>query len=215
MKKGLWVIGILLVMIVAVPVAYATTTNNSNSPSNYFQNMFQWMSGSNGMMDNNYNNANNIMGSMMGGSYGGMMNGYGGMMGGYYGSANQNINQNNNQRAQYNVNLKILPDSKPGADGKKHDAFYPADFTLKEGVPVKITISNYDDMPHSLTSSALGLNIQAKGSTQDGQPGVTTFTFTPHNAGDYQWICIDPCDLDANGWAMSQNGFMQGTIHVK
>lgn len=115
---------------------------------------------------------------------------------------------------QEHIYLTVLPGGKLGPDGKKHDAFSPSDFTLVQGVPVTITIYNFDNMKHSITNTDLGLNIQANPAKKDGAPGVTTFTFTPAKAGDFQWNCIDPCDLDNNQWSMSHSGYMTGTIHV-
>lgn len=120
-----------------------------------------------------------------------------------------------NQNPTQDVSLTVMPGGKLGSDGKKHDAFLPADFTLQKGVPVKLTIYNYDDMKHSITNSDLGLNIQANPSKKDGQAGVTTFTFTPKKAGSFTWNCIDPCDNDNNQWAMSHAGYMTGTITVQ
>ena len=201
MKKKIWLLvaaGILSLSLLA-PTALGAITGSQNTQNPQSQSF-----------------VNGSYGCTTGFGYGGMMNGGYGMMVSYYGNGyNQVPNQGDSQKAEYNVDLKVSPGSKLGPDGEKHDAFSPANFTLKVGVPVKITISNYDNMPHSLTSPALGLNIQAKEATSDGQPGITTFIFTPHNAGDYHWLCIDPCDLEANGWAMSQDGYMQGTIHVQ
>lgn len=96
---------------------------------------------------------------------------------------------------------------KKGADGKWHDAFLPANFTVLAGVPVKVTVYNYDDMPHSFTSSALHLNkIIAKGGTST--PSKTTFTFTPTEAGRYLWWCAPPCDP----YSMSHIGYMRGYV---
>lgn len=115
---------------------------------------------------------------------------------------------------QQEIDLTVLPGGRLGTDGKMHDTYAPANWTVVAGVPVKLTIYNYDNMKHSLTSSSLGLNVQANPSAKTGVPGVTTVTFTPTKTGDFNWQCIDPCDLDNNGWAMTQPGFMEGTIHV-
>lgn len=120
-----------------------------------------------------------------------------------------------NQNPTQDISLTVMPGGKLGSDGKQHDAFLPANFTLEKGVPVKLTIYNYDGMKHSLTSPDLNLNIQANPSPKDGQPGVTTFTFTPEKAGSFKWQCIDPCDTDNNQWSMSHDGYMMGTITVE
>jgi plastocyanin len=120
-------------------------------------------------------------------------------------------------QTQQRVTLKILPDAKRGPDGRKHDAFFPANFTLHQGETVALRIENYDTMLHSLTSvkQGLRLNIQAKGTRQQGVPAVTTVTFTPTVAGSYQWFYADPCDLSNGGWAMSHDDFMRGQITVR
>jgi uncharacterized cupredoxin-like copper-binding protein len=98
---------------------------------------------------------------------------------------------------------------KKGSDGKWHDAFLPANFTVLAGVPVKVTIYNYDDMPHSFTSSTLHLNkVIAKGS--ETAPSKTTFTFTAPKAGKFLWWCALPCD----SYSMSHVGFMRGYVNV-
>lgn len=130
-------------------------------------------------------------------------------------SAQDKSSANSNAAKQpQNIYLRVLPGGKLGPDGKKHDAFSPSNFTITQGVPVTITITNFDNMQHSLTAPALGLNIQASPAQQGGAPGVTKITFTPSKPGNFQWRCIDPCDLDNNQWAMSHNGYMMGTITV-
>ena len=112
------------------------------------------------------------------------------------------------------ISLTILPGARLGPDGKLHDTFTTPDFTVVQGVPVQLSIYNYDSGAHSLTSSDLSLNVQAKGSPKDGVPGITTVTFTPSKTGDFNWQCIDACDTEAGGWAMSHPGYMEGTIRV-
>jgi plastocyanin len=112
------------------------------------------------------------------------------------------------------IDLTVFPGSRFGSDGKMHDTFSPGNFTVVAGVPVTLTVYNYDDGTHTLTNSALGLNLQVKGSTKKGVPMASTVTFTPAKAGDYEWQCMDPCDSEAGGWAMSHDGYMRGTIHV-
>ena len=96
-----------------------------------------------------------------------------------------------------------------GPDGKWHDAFLPADFSVARGARVKVTILNYDDSPHSFTSPGLHLNELvpgAKGKT----PGRITFTLTAKKAGKYAWWCNQPCDP----WAMAHDGYMRGFVTV-
>lgn len=112
------------------------------------------------------------------------------------------------------IALTILPGGKLGPDGKLHDTFSPADYQLIQGVPVDLTIYNYDGGKHSVTSTALGLNVQADPSPKNGVPGVTHYTFTPSKAGSFTWMCVDTCDGQNKGWAMSHDGYMMGTINV-
>lgn len=115
---------------------------------------------------------------------------------------------------QQEVDLTILPAGRLGPGGKMHDVITNANFTVVQGVPVKLTTYNYDNGNHSITNSVLGLNLQAKPSPKNGVPGITTVTFTPQKEGDYTWKCMDPCDGQNADWSMSHNGYMQGTIHV-
>lgn len=103
------------------------------------------------------------------------------------------------------IDTKIVGGAKRGPDGKEHDIFTVTNFNVKAGQPVKIRIDNTDDVPHSITSAAAGVNIIA-------QPGVHTYTMNVSAAGKYQWNCMLPCDTDANGWAMQHPGYMSGYI---
>lgn len=96
-----------------------------------------------------------------------------------------------------------------GPDGSYHDAFVPSALTLRAGVPVTITIYNYDDMPHSFTSPALSLDQFVSGGDARS-PSKVTFTFTPTKPGVYVWYCATPCD----DWAMTHDFFMLGNITV-
>jgi len=98
---------------------------------------------------------------------------------------------------------------KKGPDGKWHDAFLPADFSLKAGAKTQVTILNYDGGAHSLVSPSLNLNVVipgAKGST----PGRVTFSLVAPKSGRYDWWCGTPCDP----WAMSHDGYMRGYVTV-
>lgn len=113
------------------------------------------------------------------------------------------------------VKLVIKSDTehgKRGSDGKWHDAFLPANFSVKPGARVTVTVVNYDTMPHSFTSSSLGATInQMIPSGSASAPTTTRFTFTaPSAAGKYSWWCAMPCDP----WAMSHDGFMRGYVTV-
>jgi plastocyanin len=111
------------------------------------------------------------------------------------------------------VKLVIKSDEekgKKGPDGSWHDAFLPADFSVKAGATVRVTVYNYDDMPHSFTAAELGTNQTIPGGSEE-KPSETTFTFqAPQKAGSYDWYCALPCDP----WAMTHNGFMKGRVTV-
>ena len=108
-----------------------------------------------------------------------------------------------------------------GPDGAKHDVFGAlSTTTVKVGIPVTITITNKDDVQHSMTSPELGLNIIAPAKTDKGD-GTVSYTFTPTKAGSFRWFCAIPCDSDNAGWDMTsdgtgngQNNFMAGYITV-
>jgi plastocyanin len=99
-----------------------------------------------------------------------------------------------------------------GPDGKWHDAFLPADFSVRAGGTVKITVVNYDGGPHSFTSPSMGVNQTISGGGSSTAPRTMTFTFTaPKTPGKYAWWCAVPCDP----WAMAHDGFMRGVVTVK
>ncbi|MCM2534021.1 cupredoxin domain-containing protein [Neobacillus pocheonensis] len=117
-------------------------------------------------------------------------------------------------KVQY-VSMVINAGYKLGSDGKLHDAFTPGDIAVKAGQPVEVTIYNFDDGTHTLTSNDLGANIQISGSKQKGNPSVTTSTFTPSKKGTFKWMCADKCDGQNGQWAMMQDNYMMGTITTK
>jgi len=111
-----------------------------------------------------------------------------------------------------------------GPDGKPHDTVVPANFVVKAGTPVTVTVINYDEGPHSITAPDLKLDATIKGGHEVGtkvEPVSTTFTFTPTKKGNFRWYCKLPCDAKHNYWAMSQGfggpgqeGYMAGEIVV-
>lgn len=111
------------------------------------------------------------------------------------------------------VKLVIKTDEehgKKGSDGNWHDAYLPADFSVSAGATVRVTVYNYDDMPHTFTSMALGTNVEIAAGSK-GKPSKTTFTLhAPQKAGSYEWYCALPCDP----WAMAHFGFMKGHVTV-
>ena len=69
-----------------------------------------------------------------------------------------------------NVKLVIKSDeekAKKGPEGKWHDAFLPADFSVKAGATVKVTVYNYDERPHSFTAAQLGTNATIAAGTEE------------------------------------------------
>jgi len=111
------------------------------------------------------------------------------------------------------VKLTIKSDEeqgKLGSDGSWHDAFLPADFSVKAGETVQVTVYNYDDMPHTFTAMGLGTNVEIAAGSEE-KPSRTTFTFrAPQKAGSYEWYCALPCDP----WSMAHFGFMKGHVTV-
>lgn len=99
---------------------------------------------------------------------------------------------------------------KKGSDGKWHDAFLPAGFSVQAGTKVVVTVLNYDDGPHSFNSPGLHVNqILMGGSAKKAH--ATTFTFVaPSKAGRYAWRCDPNCDP----WAMKHAGYMKGYVTV-
>ncbi len=93
-----------------------------------------------------------------------------------------------------------------GADGNPHDAVVPANLVLKVGVPVTLTVTNYDNSPHTITASGLHLDVIIQPGVERADksvsPVVTTVTFTPTRKGNYRWYCKLPCDARHGYWAM-------------
>lgn len=100
--------------------------------------------------------------------------------------------------------------ARKGPDGKWHDAFLPAHFSVRAGQRVSVTVNNYDDAQHTFTAPTLGVN-KVIPAAAGKKAGTVTFTFTaPAKAGTYTWICAMPCDP----WAMAHDGYMQGHVTV-
>lgn len=93
--------------------------------------------------------------------------------------------------------------------GKLVDAFVPSDFTVRGGIPVLLTIFNYDDTPHTFTSPRLGVDALIP-PARSGSPSSVTVAFSPSRQGVYRWRCRVPCDP----WSMGRQGFMSGTVKV-
>jgi heme/copper-type cytochrome/quinol oxidase subunit 2 len=112
------------------------------------------------------------------------------------------------------VSMSVKADSEHGRlgpDKQWHDAIAPADFSVRAGATVTITVANYDSGPHTFTSPALNVNGIIPGGGTMGAPTHTTFTFTaPSKPGRYAWWCAVPCDP----WAMAHDGYMRGYVTV-
>ncbi|MGZ4184366.1 MAG: cupredoxin domain-containing protein, partial [Solirubrobacteraceae bacterium] len=115
--------------------------------------------------------------------------------------------------APQTINVAVKADDEHGRlgpDGKWHDAFLPADFKVRPGAKVTVTVANYDGGAHTFTSPSLGVNATLPAGSMK-HPHQTTFTFTaPKKAGRYAWWCAIPCDP----WAMAHNGYMRGYVTV-
>ena len=103
------------------------------------------------------------------------------------------------------VSVTVAGENKKGPDGKLHDSFSKTNFAVKVGVPTRLRIDNKDDVMHSITSTAAGVEIMV-------QPGVHTYTLVATKAGHFRWLCTIPCDSPAKGWAMTHAGYMAGYI---
>ncbi len=114
--------------------------------------------------------------------------------------------------AVQDVSLVVDPPplgGRKGPDGHVYDAFVPATFSMKVGVTAKVTVLNYDTLPHTWTSPGLGVNTMVPAGSSTS-PSRTTFTIHPTKAGTFSWYCATPCD----SFAMKTNGFMRGTVTV-
>lgn len=129
--------------------------------------------------------------------------------------------------AAQNVALKVVG-SKLGKklgyttpDGKGHDTYIPANLHVKVGELVKVTVTNYDEGPHTFSAPQIGVSASIPGATNadKGIPSKTTFTFVVKKAGKFRWYCALPCDRKAKGWAMTpgssgpdRDGYMAGVV---
>ena len=114
-------------------------------------------------------------------------------------------------------------------DNRPHDTIMPENITVYVGQTVYLTVINYDEGAHTITSTTLptstgtGIDLHIPGRTALGVPSVTNLpAFTPTKAGTYLWICMTPCDAGQGGWAMDGAagsspvpGFMAGYIIVQ
>ena len=98
---------------------------------------------------------------------------------------------------------------KKGPDGKWHDAFLPASFSVQRGAKVTVTVLNYDDSMHTFDVPGMHVNQMIMGGNEK-TPHKTTFTFTAGKDGKFLWHCDPKCDP----WAMHHVGFMRGYVTV-
>jgi plastocyanin len=109
-----------------------------------------------------------------------------------------------------------------GPDHKRHDSFFPADFTIAANTPVRITVINECAAPHSITCAAIPIDQEITparfGKNGAIIPVATTFTVNVR-PGTYRWYCKEPCDMAGNMWSMTpgdtgrgQEGYMAGHI---
>jgi plastocyanin len=103
------------------------------------------------------------------------------------------------------IEFSVAGSAKRAPDGKMHDAFSKTNFAVRVGQTVELKIDNKDESPHSITSAEAGVNIMV-------MPGVHTYTINVKQPGHFEWVCIIPCDSEANGWAMTHPGYMAGYI---
>jgi hypothetical protein len=110
-----------------------------------------------------------------------------------------------------------------GGDGLTHDTTYGANFSVAKGSRVTVTVYNFDEGPHTITSKPLGLTVKIPGATNEekGIPSKTIFHFTAKKVGKFRWYCSIPCDKGQGYWAMAvtkkgigRNGYMAGYISV-
>jgi hypothetical protein len=81
---------------------------------------------------------------------------------------------------------------------------------MPEHVSTVRALNANTQVSHTFTVPGMHLNVPVMAS------GVTTFVVHTGNAGHYTWQCYNPCGTGKSGWggAMSQKGFMSGTITV-
>ena len=93
--------------------------------------------------------------------------------------------------------------------GQLVDAFIPSDFSVRTGSPVRLTIYNYDDTPHTFTATGLSVDAVIPPALPTG-PGNVTDGFTPTVTGSFPWHCRVQC----NKWSMARAGYMRGVVRV-
>lgn len=126
------------------------------------------------------------------------------------------------------ITLNVYPKAitMKGVDSAMHDAILPSSWVVKEGQKFSVTVINYDDGQHSITSPDLGLNFVIAAGKKDATgkitPTVSTTTFIATKTGAFHWYCAFPCDGPSHlGMTMNGNDgrgydeIMAGTILVE
>jgi hypothetical protein len=142
---------------------------------------------------------------------GGFLAGFG--LGGSSSSSPANGPATSTTPAAFNVSLSIATNPNSGLD-----QYFPANFTVPAGVPVRITITNYDqginpgvglpaNTSHTFTIPSLGIHVALPAAGGNNTPTVTSFTYT-FDPGIYQWNCLAPCDMVS----MQTPGYMIGFV---
>lgn len=130
--------------------------------------------------------------------------------------------------ATENVSMQVLTSKMAakkgylGPDGSGHDTFMLSNLTsgeareaqtrsnlkVKVGDTISVTVTNYDEGPHTFTSPELGVSATIAPATNadKGIPSKTTFTFTAKKSGRFRWYCALPCDAKHGSWAMTSEG---------
>lgn len=82
------------------------------------------------------------------------------------------------------------------------------------GKPVAAVGAN--DIAHTFTIPALGVNVPIPVAPKDGTVTVTA-DFVASKAGTFTWQCEAPCGTGSTGWGgpMITPGYMTGTVTVK
>jgi plastocyanin len=130
--------------------------------------------------------------------------------------------------ATENVSMQVLTSKMAakngylGPDGNGHDTFMLSNLSsgeaqeaqtrstlnVKVGDTISVTVTNYDEGPHTFTAPGLGVNATITPATNPtkGIPSKTTFTFTAKKSGKFRWYCMSPCDAKHGAWAMTPDG---------
>jgi len=85
----------------------------------------------------------------------------------------------------------------------------------EERVDGRATVVNPQQIAHTFTVPALGLNIVVPAAPNNGTVRVEA-SFKVPKAGEYRWQCMAPCGTGETGWGgpMATEGFMAGTLEV-